>query len=280
MAIEREKLRLWVYDALVRPPQQLGISQLQPLQLSNISSWVKQKAQKDGLLPQDTQFRPSNLEKADEDAIRECVWSLIIQGIVVPGISGDSTHQSNLPWIQVTEWGKACLAKGEYVPYDAGVFLSRIRSQIPNLDQTVDLYLKEALNSFRSGAYLAVGVMTGVASERILVVLRDAILGSIQQDDRKRKLMDATENQTAKRIYQEIRKRIDPIRERLPAELQDSIGTELEGVFQEVRRTRNDAGHPTGRVIERGEAFALLQLFPVYARSAYALMDWLKANHI
>jgi hypothetical protein len=279
MPIERERLRAWVYDALVRPKNQLGIPN-QQLQLSDISRWVKQKAQQNGLLPNDTIHASNNLEKVDEDAIRECIWGLIIQGIVVPGSSNDSSYQSNLPWIQVTEWGKVCLEKGEYLPYDSGVFLNRIRSQIPSLDEIVVLYLREALNSFRSGNYLAAAVMVGVSSERILIVLRNAICNSIKETDRRKRLMDATENQTAKRIYDEISKKIDPIREQLLAELQDSIGTELEGIFQEVRRTRNDAGHPTGRVIEKEEAYALLQLFPVYAKSAYALVAWLVTNPI
>jgi hypothetical protein len=47
-----------------------------------------------------------------------------------------------------------------------------------------------------------------------------------------------------------------------------------------VGRTCNDAEHPTGRVIEREEAYALLQLFPVYAKNSCALMDWLRANRI
>jgi len=279
MQLERERLRVWVYDSLVRTHQELGLGS-QPLSLNAISKWVKQKAQQSGFLPPDTVRRTTNLEKADEDAIRECVWGLVIQGIVVPGSSNDDTYQSNFPWMQVTEWGKVCLENGEYVPYDTGLFLSRIKNQIPNLDEIVVLYLKEALNSFRAGIYLAVAVMTGVASERILIVLRDAIGLAIKENDRHKKLVEATENQTAKRIYKEISKKIDPIREQLPAGLQDSIGTELEGIFQEVRRTRNDAGHPTGRVIEREEAYALLQLFPVYARSAYALIGWLSANPI
>jgi hypothetical protein len=280
MPIERERLRLWVYDALAGPKQRLGIPDHQAVHLTNIAGWVKQRAQQENLLPPDTPFAQSNLGKADEDAIRECVWSLVIQGIVVPGSSNDSSHQANLPWLQVTEWGKTCLEKGEYAPYDAGLFLARIRNQVPHLDPIVDLYLKEALNSFRSGNYLAVAVMTGVASERVLIVLRDAIHSAIPGGDRKKKLMEATENQTAKRIYEAISDRIDPIREQLPEELQESIGTQLDGIFQEIRRTRNDAGHPTGRVIERDEAYALLQLFPVYAKSAYALIDWLKANQI
>ena len=122
--------------------------------------------------------------------------------------------------------------------------------------------------------------MTGVASEHILIVLRDTICASIKENDRRKKMLDSTENQTTKRVYEEVVKKIDPIREQLPAQLQDAIGTELEGIFQEVRRTRNDAGHPTDRVIEREEAYALLQLFPVYARTSYALIDWLRTNPV
>jgi hypothetical protein len=70
----------------------------QSLLLSAIASGVKQKAQQTGLLPPDTQFSHSNLDKADEDAIRECVWGLIIQGIVAPGTCNDDTYPSNLPW--------------------------------------------------------------------------------------------------------------------------------------------------------------------------------------
>ena len=278
MPLDPDRLRGWVYDSLVRPTNQVGANS-SGLQLADISRWVKQKAQQAGFLPQDTHFATNNLDKRDEDAIRECIWSLIIQGIVVPGVSTDS-YGSNLPWLQVTEWGKACLENGEYVPYDTNLYLNRLRSQVPRLDSTVDLYLSEALNSFRSGNYLAAAVMTGVASERILVTLRDAIHGAIREKDRQRKLMEATDGQAAKRIYEEISKRIDPVVEQLPPQLQDSIGTELDGIFQLIRRTRNDAGHPTGRAIERGEANALFQLFPVYAKSACALIAWLEGKTI
>jgi hypothetical protein len=52
---------------------------------------------------------------------------------------------------------------------------------------------------------LAVAVMTGVAAARILIVWRDVIVASITEDNRKRKLIEATENQTVKRIYEPTR---------------------------------------------------------------------------
>ncbi len=281
MPIERERLRAWVYEALTLPKVQITGGN-QSLQLNDISRWVQQKAQQSGLLPPTAANNAFaiTIGNIDEDAIRECIWGLVIQGIVVPGTSNDSAHQANLPWIQVTEWGKTCLQKGEYLPYDTALFLARLKSQISGLDQIVELYLKEALNSFRAGNYLSVAVMVGVASERILIILRDAILNSIKENDRQRKFKESTENQIAKRIYDEIIKKVDPIREQLPPELHDSIGTEVEGIFQEIRRTRNEAGHPTGRIIEKEEAYALLQLFPVYAKSAYVLKNWLKSNPV
>jgi hypothetical protein len=62
-------------------------------------------------------------------------------------------------------------------------------------------------------------------------------------------------------FHEAVNNRIDPIREQLPVELQESVGTQLEGVFQVVGRTHNDAGHPTGRVIEKEEAYALCPAF-------------------
>ena len=93
------------------------------------------------MLPADTLVATNNLDKVDEDAIRELIWALTIQGIVVPGASNDSSYQANLPWIQVTEWGKSCLKSGEYLPYDTGLFLNRLRGKIPSLDQTAELYI-------------------------------------------------------------------------------------------------------------------------------------------
>jgi hypothetical protein len=43
---------------------------------------------------------------------------------------------------------------------------------------------------------------------------------------------------------------------------------------------RNDAGHPTGRDVEREEAFALLQLFPSYCKVSYDVIDCLKTQKL
>jgi hypothetical protein len=62
--------------------------------------------------------------------------------------------------------------------------------------------------------------------------------------------------------------------------LRESVGVELAGVFELVRKTRNEAGHPTGRSIEREEAEALLLLFPAHAKTVYALIEWLATQQL
>lgn len=122
--------------------------------------------------------------------------------------------------------------------------------------------------------------MTGIASERVLLHLRDEIKKALQPNDRKQKFDSDTSGKVIKRVYEEIWKRLDPNLEQLPENLRASVGTELAGIFELIRKTRNDAGHPTGRLIKKEEAFALLQLFPPYAKTTYGLIEWLQTNSL
>ena len=61
MPLDPDRLRAWVYDALVRPTSQVGANS-GGLQLADISTCVKQKAQQAGLMQQDTHFAKNNLD--------------------------------------------------------------------------------------------------------------------------------------------------------------------------------------------------------------------------
>jgi hypothetical protein len=172
--------------------------------------------------------------------------------------------------------GKRCLESGEFTAYDTG-----LRVKVPNVYEGVILYLTEALQCFRAGTYLGSAVMLGVASETVLLALRAAVENAFtSQQDRKR-FAAKTVGKTAKTISDEIYKRLDPNMEQITAALgREDITAELSGIFQLIRKTRNEAGHPTGRKIEREEAFALIQLFPSYCGIAYEVISCLKPNSI
>jgi hypothetical protein len=87
-----------------------------------------------------------------QNMIRALVWDLIIQGIIVPGIP-NQLGGGGLPAFVVSDWGKKCLERGEYLTFDALKYLTRLEAEIPGFDGTAKLYLKDSLASFRTGAY-------------------------------------------------------------------------------------------------------------------------------
>lgn len=276
-AIEPYQLRAWIYERLRQ-----GKTGSQELQLSDIGLYVRGKAVAAGILEQRPYIANYDIPSSIADPLREILWQLIIQGIIVPGVGmGGATGEAGLPFFQITDWGKRCLEIGEFLPYDTGEFIARLKSKVPSVDQVVLLYLTEALQCFRAGTYLGSAVMVGVASEKILIVLRDAIQSALDTQQKKTKFSADTTGKSVKRLFEEIQKRLDPVLEQICSALnKEDINAELGGVFDLIRKTRNDAGHPTGRSIEREEAFALLQLFPAYCKSSYDVIGWLKTNPI
>ena len=67
MPLDPDRLRGWVYDALVRPKREVGAN-TGGLQLADISRWVKQKAQQAGFMPHDTLIGTNDLEEIDKNS--------------------------------------------------------------------------------------------------------------------------------------------------------------------------------------------------------------------
>ncbi len=272
-----EEMRAWVYQSLRNDVKQRQINPGRPtLQLSDIEQDVKTKLQEIGEMPAAVHGYHSDIRVGYKDQIREIIWGLVIQGIVIPG---GSTQQPDLPSMQVSEWGKKCLETGEFLPHDGGQYLTRLRTLIPDVDGGILSYLQESLIAFRPGAYIASAVMTGVATEKTLLVLRDAIEAALPTQDTKEKFAAKTKNKVIKHTFDEMWKRLEPVHNQLAADLnKEDIHADLSGAFDLIRKTRNDAGHPTGRQISREEAHHLLLLFPQYCQVVYETINWLKTH--
>jgi len=272
--IEPSQLREWVYEYLRKGPQG-GFA----LELSEVARWTYGKVDPS---PMPRPMAAHEIPNHISDGVRSVVWELIIQGIVIPGNGlGSGQGSPELPFFQVTEWGKKCLASGEFTPYDTGTYIERIRVRVPKTDSRVVLYLTESLMCFRGASYLGSAIMLGVAAETILLSLKDAIHAALDTPAKKDKFAAATNGKPAKRIYEAIRNRIDPNAQQISNDLgKEDVTAELMGIFDLTRKTRNEAGHPTGRKIEREEAFALLQLFPSYCQVSYEVIAWLDGKAI
>src|SRR5262249_45231202 len=91
--------------------------------------------------------------------VTEGFWQLLVEGIVAPGMN---SHNQNLPWFHVTEYGRRILAEEGGHPHDEAAYLGRLRTRVPQPDPTVLAYLVEALTTFRRGSPVASTVMLGI----------------------------------------------------------------------------------------------------------------------
>jgi len=205
------------------------------------------------------QDRPHN-----ELLVREIIWELLVQGVLAPGM-----NHANLdpPWIHVTEYGQQCLEAGDILPHDPDGYLERLQQQIETaLDDTVLTYLRESLLTFLAGRYLAATVMLGVASERCVDLLIESYLSAVTDQNKKTKFEKKIKGagRSVKRRFDALRDDLLTLTASLPSKLADALDIQLSGIFTLIRYSRNEAGHPTGRAIDRGLAYANLLLFPQY----------------
>src|SRR5260370_31458286 len=121
--------------------------------------------------------------------------------------------------------------------------MERMRKDVPSLDAVIALSPTESLKCFRNGTFVASAVMIGVAAEQMMLVLRKAVYDALSSQEKKKRFDDDAQGQI-KRIYDAVWKKLDPVREQMPERLRESVGVELAGVFELVRKTRNETGHP------------------------------------
>jgi hypothetical protein len=109
------------------------------------------------------------LSAGDREIFLEVFWSLFRDGVITLGFN-DSNRE--FPFFRVTEFGRKLIAHSQaYFFHDVSSFENAVKTEIPAIDPVTLLYLKEAMQSFRTGCLLASSVMLGVATEHTFLLL-------------------------------------------------------------------------------------------------------------
>ena len=121
---------------------------------------------------------------------------------------------------------------------------------------------------------LAASVMTGCAAEKAMILLIEGFGNAITDAAAKTSYEKATKSRMIKNKYVALWDRIQKpaVQAQLPANVKDDLHTLLDRVFDLIRTTRNEAGHPTGKTIEKETVHANFLLFPSYCKRVYGLM--------
>ena len=211
------------------------------------------------------------LSADDAELVRDVFWDLFRQGFITLGLD-DSNPQ--WPFFRLSHFGKTRLATGR--PYqftDTSTYIAMVRSHAPALDPITQMYLEEAVSSFYAGCYLASAVMLGAAAEKMFMDLLDVVLANPAQAPR---FQGAVRERHVLPKMTRFLRDLDQQKANLPQDLLEDLETHFAAIQAIIRRSRNDAGHPTGASIGRKHAYVNLQLFPPFARKVSHLADVLK----
>jgi len=223
--MDQETLRLLVFQVLKEDPD---------TQMGSIFRLAAGKARQQGLLDRNRE----ELEQKDQNIIYEIVWSLIIQGIIIPGRS-----TQGWPFITVTEYGRKVLDAGEIIPHDPDGYLEHVKSILKPHDDIILMYLSEGLQCFLRGTYLASTVMLGVASERAFLNLQESFIKFLPAGEAKK--LKQFLSKPISTQFTEFWKRLEPKIPLLPNN--EDLEIQLRGIYTLIRNARNDVGHPTGK---------------------------------
>jgi hypothetical protein len=205
---------------------------------------------------------------ASQIEVMEALWQLVADGLAF--IDYSQSAPENWSWVLTQRGLRAAESVDEYEPDDPEGYLDRLKRRITDVDQQVLAYASEALRSYSCACYLASSVMLGVASERAFQILGETFGGWLPaaEAQRFRGSFDHP-RQTYVAKFVEFRKRLEPYKSRMPDELSDGMALTLDSVLDLLRITRNEAGHPTGKAVEAGDAYIQLQMFARYLEKLY-----------
>ena len=216
--------------------------------------------------------QPYPLDRADSEIFLEVFWELFRQGVITLG-SNDANRE--FPHIRVSEFGRRLLEnESAYFFHDVSSYTNAIQSEVPDINETTLLYLQEAMQAFRSGCILSATVMLGVATEHTFLLLLDVI------DNKPNHQATYQSVFTQRTILPKINKFkniLDQNQGDLSRDIKEDLDTNFAGILSIIRNFRNQSGHPTGKIIDREQAYVLLQLFIPYSKKLYQLMDHFNA---
>ena len=115
-------------------------------------------------------------------------------------------------------------------------------------------YLTESLQCYIHGLNRAAAVMLGGASEQAVLLLIDACGNWIADAQKRTGFQTQVEkSQTIFRKFSVFETHLTAARHKMPKELTDNLDSLLRGIFDLIRSSRNDAGHPaTGGQVTQG----------------------------
>lgn len=202
------------------------------------------------------------------------IWSdLFRNGYLAEGIDLNNLGK---PFFHKTEKGRKVL---EYYSRDPGNpegYLPYIKSK-GDIHPIAYSYVEEAVRTYNNNCYKAAAVMIGGASESIIFELNHAFVSKLNSSAKT--IPNKLKDWRIKTIIDGLGAEITGLRKDLPQELFERFAAYWQGISNQIRMSRNDAGHPSSiDPVKEENVHASLLLFPNFVELIYDLKDWITKN--
>jgi hypothetical protein len=222
------------------------------------------------------QFYPHPQASVAQRIARELLQEFVNNNLLFLGCGDDQ----GFPWFTLTAYGVECINKGELLPFDPNGYLISIQTRVPGLDSVTLTYLREAISTFNRDFYLSASVALGVAAEQLILRMIDSYVAAFGDPQRKATAEKRYDGKQLRAQYGQFKQDFASLRPSLPRDLYADFETHLDSIFQLIRVTRNDSGHPSGTTPERAIVMANLQAFPYFAIRVLAIVKHFEENPI
>ena len=181
------------------------------------------------------------------------------------------------PHCHVTEQGRRTLRNLTRDPANPAGYLAHLTA-VTTLNPIAQSYLDEALKTYNMDSYKSAAVMIGAAAESMILELRDTLLQRIEHLSL-RPSRDLKDWQL-KRILDAITRELNSHKNQLSFEMVESVEQYWPAFTGQIRRVRNDAGHPTSiEPVTHETVQASLLIFPELATLISNLITWVSSDY-
>jgi hypothetical protein len=176
------------------------------------------------------------------------------------------------PFFHLTERGGQALANLARDPSNPAGYLRHLAS-IATLDAIAMSYLIEGLECYVAGLFKASAVMIGCAAESVILNLRDVTVQKLRAVGKT--IPSNMLDWRIKTVADALRSFFDGCQGRFSRELREPFEAYWAAFAQQIRATRNDAGHPISvDPVTPDAVHASLLIFPELAKLANGLSRW------
>jgi hypothetical protein len=188
---------------------------------------------------------------------------------------GVDMSNASEPWFHVTDRGRSVLQQLSRDPSNPDGYLASLDKKV-SLDPVARSYLVEALHSYNNTCFKAAAVMVGGAAERLTLGLRDVFTTRLTTTGKS--VPAALTDWRIKTVRDALTKEFDGHKKDMPKELSESFGAYWTSLAEQIRKVRNDAGHPESiDPVSPESVHASLLIFPELAKLIADLDGWINA---